>query len=80
MSSANRQRLTWAEIRQRYPDEWVALAELDSDLQELEIRSGIVLGHGKSRRELTALSKSAANRGTRAILFTGEIGQGSYRF
>jgi hypothetical protein len=44
--------LTWAEIRERYPDEWVCLVEIDRiDEDHFEFRTARVAGHGKTRRE-----------------------------
>jgi len=44
--------LTWAEICQRYPDQWVCLVEIDIiEEQNFEFHSARVIGHGKTRRE-----------------------------
>jgi hypothetical protein len=44
--------LTWQEICARYPDQWVALVEIDwFDEDDLDFRSARVAGHGKTRRE-----------------------------
>jgi hypothetical protein len=44
--------LTWPEICARYPDEWVALAEMDGMGDDaLEFSSARVAGHGKTRKE-----------------------------
>jgi hypothetical protein len=44
--------LTWAEICERYPDEWVCLVEIDCvEDHNFEFRSARVVGHGKTRRE-----------------------------
>jgi hypothetical protein len=44
--------LTWPEICARYPDEWVALVEIDwINENDLDFRSARVAGHGKTRRE-----------------------------
>jgi hypothetical protein len=42
--------LSWREICARYPDEWVALVEIDW-IDDDEFRSARVAGHGKTRRE-----------------------------
>jgi hypothetical protein len=64
------ERLTWAEIERRYPDEWVLLAdpELTSDLDVVEAQ---LVFHSKSADEV---SKRAAELRLRdeAFLFTGE--------
>jgi DNA primase len=44
--------LTWAEIRERYPDQWVCLIEIDRiEEDNFEFRTARVAGHGKTRRE-----------------------------
>ncbi len=47
----NMERLTWAEVCARYPMQWVVLIEVDIDEVGMEIRSGIVAGHGRNREE-----------------------------
>lgn len=44
------EKLTWDEIKRRYPDEWVAIVdfELDGDLPT----AGIVADHGPAKREV----------------------------
>jgi hypothetical protein len=43
--------LTWPEICARYPDEWVALVEIDwLNENDLEFRSARVAGHGRTRK------------------------------
>lgn len=44
--------LTWPEICARYPDQWVALVEIDwVNENDLDFRSARVAGHGKTGRE-----------------------------
>ncbi len=68
------ERLTWPEICQRYPDEWVMLVDLDEDEDDPAIRSAVVIGHGPSRKALFAATYEslAARRTTSACRFTGE--------
>jgi hypothetical protein len=43
--------LTWSEICERYPDEWVCLVEIDRiEPNHFAFRSARVVGHGKTRR------------------------------
>jgi hypothetical protein len=45
------ERLTWAEICARHPDEWVCLVEIDfAHPNGLEFGTARVIGHGKTRR------------------------------
>ena len=44
--------LTWAEICERYPDQWVALIEIDWVVEHnFHFRTARVAGNGKTRRE-----------------------------
>jgi hypothetical protein len=44
--------LTWAEICERYPEEWVCLVEIDRlHPNNFEFRTARLVGHGKTRRE-----------------------------
>jgi hypothetical protein len=44
--------MTWGEICEMYPDEWVALVEIDwVNDRDFDFRSARVAGHGKGRRE-----------------------------
>lgn len=46
-------RLSWTEIRDRYPGEWVMLVDIDwINEDDHEFRSALVLGHGKSRKQV----------------------------
>lgn len=48
-------RLTWKELCEHYPDQWVMLVCIDnvSDT-DFEFRSALLIGHGPGRRELFA--------------------------
>jgi hypothetical protein len=44
--------LTWQQICEAYPDEWVALVEVDwVNETDFDFRSARVIGHGKRRRD-----------------------------
>ena len=44
--------MTWDEICQRDPDEWVCLVEIDRiSPNHFDFRTARVVGHGKTRRE-----------------------------
>jgi hypothetical protein len=44
--------MTWNEICEKYPDEWVALVEIDwANDRDFDFRSARVAGHGKRRRQ-----------------------------
>ncbi len=47
----NAERLTWDEVRRRYPDQWVTLVDIDwVNETDFEFRSAIAIGHGAHRR------------------------------
>jgi hypothetical protein len=52
-------KLTWDEIKSRYPDEWVVLVDLDADDVSDEVHAGVVFAHSKNERELLAATKDA---------------------
>jgi hypothetical protein len=74
------EKLTWGEIKQRYPDEWVILLDVEGDDLAPEIEAGVVFEHGKNCRELVAQTKDALAGKSRTILYTGEVGRGNYLF
>jgi hypothetical protein len=44
--------LTWAEICERYPDEWVGVVDIDYDHPRVfDFRTARVVGHSKTKRE-----------------------------
>ena len=44
--------LTWAEMCERYPDEWVCVADIDYDHPRVfDFRTARVVGHSKTKRE-----------------------------
>ncbi|HEY3804097.1 MAG TPA: hypothetical protein VGL61_15885 [Kofleriaceae bacterium] len=67
--------LTWSEICARFPDEWVALVDVDwVNDRDFEFRSARVVGHGKRRRD--PLDQARAFRDTYPCLghfFTGRV-------
>ena len=40
-------KLTWTELRRRYPNRWIMLVELD--WRDDELRSGVAIGDGRTR-------------------------------
>lgn len=57
------ERLTWKQICERYPDEWVVLVDIqwinDTDF---EFRTAVVLGHFASRKQASPCIKAAFQR------------------
>lgn len=51
--------LTWTQICERYPCEWVCLVEIDKiNDTDFDFRTARVVGHGKSRRAPLEQSRS----------------------
>jgi hypothetical protein len=58
------ERLTWKQICERYPDEWVVLVDMDWDEDDecdvsLTTGTALVVGHFKSRKEASPFIKAA---------------------
>ena len=73
-------KLTWDEIKRKYPDEWVILVEVDADELSNEVQAGVVFAHSRSERQLLASTKEALAGKSSAVLFTGELVAGNYLF
>lgn len=73
-------RLSWNEIRQRYPDEWVILVDVDPHGPAEPVPGGVVFAHSRNKKELLSSTKDALAGKSRAILFTGEVAKGNYLF
>jgi hypothetical protein len=71
------ERLTWAEIRKRYPDQHVVLVDGEWGEEEgPEPVTAIVLGHYNSRKEASPHVKAALARGAYTevgSMWTGEL-------
>jgi len=67
-------KLHWNEIREKYPEEWVLLE--DSFVEENEKVGGVVVAHGKERKPLSSLCRSA--RSPVALVWTGPITKGFF--
>lgn len=67
------QKMTWEEMKQLYPDEWLLIADYDVD-QYGGVASGIVERHSKIKSEvyrLPALNKNCAFQYTGESTFRG---------
>ena len=60
------ERLTWEEICQRYPDEWVVVVEIErvdesdeTDDVAIEFCTAVVIAHHKTRKEASPSVKAA---------------------
>ncbi len=69
------ERLTWTEICQRFPDEWVVVADADwVNDRDFEFATAVVLGHRRHRKDASGDVKLARPLHTEVGCFwTGEI-------
>ena len=67
-----RVRMTWDEITRAYPDQWVEIAEFEDDELSVDIKSGIVIGFGCTRRESMNMA-GPLNGEYRTRRYTGEL-------
>jgi hypothetical protein len=78
------ERVTWKQIRERYPGEWAVLVEMDwNEDNDLDLESGtaIVIGHFKSRKESSPFIKASFQHYNRiASFWTGELRGPTPRF
>ncbi len=66
------ERLTWEQIRQTYPNEWVVVTEFS--LSGRDLTEGIVVAHSKDKRDARRLTRNVQE--PRAVIFTGEHEKG----
>ncbi|MFH0799844.1 MAG: hypothetical protein V2A66_06650 [Pseudomonadota bacterium] len=62
------QRVTWAEMKRAYPDEWLRLVDFELD-ETGEIKCGEVLFHSRSKEEVYSQPLSGKSE---AFWYTGE--------
>lgn len=68
------QRITWEEMKQTYPDEWVAIINPEGDLERpYGDITGEILCHHADRKIFTQQLKEKASQKTVDLRFTGEI-------
>lgn len=66
------QKLTWTEINERYPNEWVELVDYEWDETEPDPKSGVVRVHSKNRKEFDKLICTNPPDDS-ALVFVGRI-------
>lgn len=67
--------LTLAEIKERFPSEWILVADPELD-EELEVVRGRVVAHSKDRDEVYQKAVELRLRSS-AFEYTGEIPEGT---
>ena len=69
------ERLTWDEVRRRYPEQWVTLVDIDwVNETDFEFRSAIAVGHAPHPRDAIAQARAAIDRYPGfGCYFTGRI-------
>jgi hypothetical protein len=77
IDSPKPERLTWKQIRERYPDEWAVLVDRDwDDDHDIDCATGtaVVIGHFKSRKDASPFIKASFQHYNRiGSYWTGEI-------
>jgi hypothetical protein len=76
MLVTDRERLSWAEICARYPDQWVVLIDMkfeNDDMDDGEIESAVVLGHTKTRGEVLRETRHLCDDQLSGHFFTGPV-------
>ena len=73
--TAAAERLMWAEIQRRLPDEWVVLVDTDwANDHDFEFGTALVVGHRKRRKDASAVVKAAfESHQDVGCFWTGEI-------
>lgn len=66
------EKLSWNEIKERYPEQWVELIDFDWDEFEPDPRNGIVRHNAKQRKEIHAQFMNDPVDDS-AIVFTGKM-------
>lgn len=67
------QKLSWKEIKELYPDQWVELIECDWDPVEPDPACGVVRHHAKKRKELHELIMKDKPVNDAAVIYAGDI-------
>ena len=65
------EKLTWDEMKRRYPDEFVAIVDPEHDPDD-RLTGGMVVGHGKNKHELLDFLGSLGAKHA-ACRWTGKI-------
>lgn len=50
------EKLTWEELKERYPEEWVELVDYDWPDEDPDPKAGVVRVHAKTREEFDRLT------------------------
>lgn len=64
--------MNWEEIKKAYPDEWVAVANYDSD-GPVAVSGDVILHEPDKESFYSQSSKLLASYGTLAVRYTGEL-------
>ena len=65
--------MSWSEIRERFPDQWIALVALDwADERDQPFYTALVAGHGSQREALDQAKPLLKLFEQLGVFFTGE--------
>lgn len=66
--------MTWAQIRERFPDTWVALVEIDwVNETDFDFRSARVVGHGTRREQYEQARPWSSRYSSMGHFYTGRV-------
>ena len=71
-------RMTWDEIRDSFPEEYVLLVDAERDSEGGQIVAGVVVGHSIDRKNLLESTKESVSGRSRVLRWTGDVGKGNY--
>jgi len=71
------EKLTWDEIKKRFPDEWVVLVDYDWP-DDADVQAGVVWAHGRDHDEVCDRSRAVPS--PFAIRYTGQVRGGLIGF
>ena len=65
-------KLTWNQIKLKYPNEWIMLVDYEKKVDDINPRSGVVIVHSKERKDFYEQMKKTDIKAA-AIRYTGPI-------
>ena len=70
---SNYERVGIEEMKKNYPDEWILLGNPESDEDDIDILSGILLYHSPDKREAACLGSSLTKNYETVALFFNRV-------
>lgn len=67
------QKLSWKEIQEAYPDQWVSLCDLEFDEHDGDVASGVVIAAGPDLKIVAQQSRGKEFSDIHSFQYTGQI-------